>query len=58
MKTCSDLEQRADPAVNVRTARGGLSNPIKNLQQRALACSVASDDAHHFALFNVERNIL
>ena len=57
MKAGSDFQQRPDSAVNRCAPFRRPGNPRKNLQQRALACAVASDDANDFTVFDVERDV-
>ncbi|OQA42175.1 MAG: hypothetical protein BWY52_02294 [Chloroflexi bacterium ADurb.Bin325] len=52
------LQQRADPAVDLRPAAGGLGDAREDLEQRRLARAVAADDAHHLAAPDLEGDIL
>ena len=57
MKAGADLQQAADPAVQIDPAGGRLGDPRQNLQQRGLARAVAADDAHDLAWHDVETDI-
>src|ERR1700733_3874553 len=57
MKTRSHLQQAGDPATNVYGATGRLCDPAQDLEERALAGSVASDDAEYLAFFHFEGDI-
>ena len=48
------FEQRAHAAANLREATGRFGNFRQNLEQRALAGAVATDDAHDIALLDFE----
>ena len=54
MKTCPDFEKRSDATVDLCGARRRLYDAAQNLQQCALACAVASNNADYFAFFNIE----
>jgi len=47
-------EQRADPAVNLCTALGGMSNARENLQKRALARPVPADNPDYITMPDLE----
>ena len=53
----ADLEQRADPPVDLGPSRAGLGDPRQDLEQRALAGAVAADDAEGLALLDLERHV-
>ena len=55
METGSHFQQAAHPTVQFDLAAGWLGDPAENFKQRALARAVASDDADHLALPDVER---
>ena len=57
VKTRADFQQRADPPVNVGVAGGRLGDARENFQQRAFARAVATDDAEHFAVLDLERYV-
>jgi hypothetical protein len=46
MKSCSNLEQTADPSVKQDLASGWLSDTTNHPQQSALPRSVSTDNAH------------
>jgi hypothetical protein len=50
----ADLEQRADAAADARVAGRRLGDAREQLQQRALACAVAADDADGLAARDLE----
>src|SRR3981081_377527 len=58
MKAGADFEQRADAPVNLRMAFRRFGYPRKNFQERALPCSVASDDPNNFAALYFKRNVV
>ena len=57
VKAGADFEQRSDPAANLDTTLGRVGNPRQNLEQRALARSVPSDDAQHGAFRHREGHV-
>ena len=57
MKAGADLEQRADPAIQVGEAFVGIGDARQDLQQRALARAVAADDADDGAGFHFEGDV-
>jgi hypothetical protein len=52
-----DLEQRADAAVERGAAVGRLRDARENLQERALAGSVPTDEGDRLALLDLERHV-
>src|SRR5882724_8187862 len=58
VKTGADFEQRTNAAMYLGTSFGWLGNPRENLQQCALPCPVAADDADDFALRDFERDVV
>ena len=44
MEACANLEQGTHPAVNFCKPFGGFDHPGEDLEQRALACAVLTDD--------------
>ena len=56
VKPRSHLEQRSDAACHVDAAGGRISDPGEDLQQRALAGSIAADEADDLALLDLERH--
>src|SRR5208337_5238920 len=58
MESGADLEEAGGPAIDADSSLGGNGNPAQNFQQRALTRTVAADDANHFTLFDLKRNVL
>ena len=58
MEAGADLEQRTDAAVDPDLAFGGFGDARQDLEQGALACAVAPDDAQHLSLLHIEGNIV
>ena len=54
----ADLEQRADAAAHLDAALAGLGHAREDLEQRALARPVATDDADNIALRDLEGDIV
>src|SRR5262249_46589868 len=54
----ANLEQAADPTVQLDTSLGRLGDPREDLQERALASAVAADDADHLARLDFRRHVL
>ena len=50
MEAGADLQQAADPALDLDLATGGGGDPRQDLEQGAVAGAVAADDAEDFAL--------
>src|ERR1700681_2279221 len=57
MKARSHLQQAGDPTTNVYAATGRLCDPAQDLEERALAGSVVSNDAEYLAFFHLEGDI-
>jgi len=57
MKPGPHLQQASHAPVQVHLAGGGLRDAGKDLEQGALAGSVASDDADHVALLDVQVHV-
>src|SRR2546427_33895 len=57
MKSCANLEERADPPRQLGLSYGGRRNASQDFQQSALTRPVAADYAEHLALIHLERNI-
>src|SRR5437763_533083 len=57
MKSSAHFQKRADSSPNVGASPGWFGDARENFQQRALARPVSSDDADHFARFDLERNV-
>jgi hypothetical protein len=53
----ANLEQRSDAAVDIRPSAGRLGDAGENLEERALAGSVAADETDHFAGSDLERRL-
>ncbi len=51
------FQQRADVTANPGVAGGRRADARQELEQRALACAVPSNHAHHFARHDIERDI-
>src|SRR5688572_27136760 len=58
VKSGADLEQRAQPAVDLRRAGGGLGDARQDLEQSALARAVQTDHADVLAVADVEAGVL
>src|SRR5262249_9004088 len=58
VKAGADLEQRSEPAVKFRHAPRWFRDPRQDLEQRALACPVPSDDPDHLAGRDRERDVV
>ncbi len=58
VETGADFEKAADAAVKLGVSFGGAGDAGQDFQQRALAGAVAADQAHHFAFFYVEGDVL
>ena len=58
MKTGADLEQACDAAPQQNSPLGRLRDAAQDLEQRALAGTVAADDADDLALLDLEADIL
>src|SRR6266849_3680320 len=58
MKAGADLKQAGHASPDNRAPLSGLGDPAKDLEQRALACSVTADDPQHLAAPNLERHVL
>ena len=58
MEPGPDLEEAAHPAVEGGLARGRLSDPREDLQERALAGTVAPDDPDDLARPDLEADVL
>ena|SRR6516165_10246673 len=54
VKARANLQQRGNPAPQPRRSAGWLGNPAENLQKRALACSISTNDADDLAGLNGE----
>src|SRR5258708_5396339 len=57
MEAGADFEKGADAAANLRPAFRRPRNPRQDLQQRRFPCSVAADEAKHFAFFHFQGNV-
>src|SRR5262249_62355817 len=57
VKAGPDLEQASDPAVQLHAAGRGRRDPGHDLQRRALAGAVASDEAEDLSLLDVEGHV-
>src|SRR5690606_10215416 len=57
MEARAQLQQRADATAHRNPALGGPQNPGDELQRRALATTVAADDAQAFAPVKVEAEV-
>ena len=58
MEAGADFQQTGHAAVEHHAAVGGLGDAAENFQQRAFARPVAADDAHDFAVLDIERDIV
>ena len=58
VETGADFEKAADAAVKLRVSFGGAGDAGQDFQQRAFAGAVAADQAHHFAFFYLEIDVL
>src|SRR6516162_901606 len=58
MKTCSDLEQACDASAQQDPPLCWRSDAAQNLEQRALAGAVATNDPDGLAVFDLEANVL
>ena len=58
MKAGANFQKRSDPAANLCATFRGFGDAGKNFEQRALPCSVASDDADDFTPLDFERNVV
>ena len=58
VETGADFEKAADAAVKLGVSFGGAGDARQDFQQRAFAGAVAADQAHHFAFFYVEGDVL
>ena len=58
MEAGADLEEGADPALEVDLAFGGGGDAREDLQEGALAGAVPADDAHDLALLDLEVDVL
>jgi len=57
VKAGPDFEQRADAAVDVGYAFCRLGDARQDLEKCALAGSIAANNAYHFALLDLERDL-
>src|SRR6266545_5274534 len=57
VETGAHLQQRADPAIEIRVTLSRISNAGENLEECALASAVAADDADDLTGFDLEGNI-
>src|SRR5215469_5971504 len=57
MKSSTDLKQARYPSPKRDAARSGLSDSAKDLEERALARSIATDDPKDLPLPDVETHI-
>jgi hypothetical protein len=57
MESRTDLEQRADATLDRRTSRRRRRDAGEQLEQRALAGAVSSDEAERLAVRHVERDV-
>src|SRR5439155_12537378 len=58
MEARADLEQRRDPAVHLKRARGRLRGPREELEQRGLPRAVRADDAERSARVDREADVM
>ena len=58
MEAGAHLKERADAAVNVRSADGGLRDPREQFEERALARPVAANDPDDLSVPDLERRVL
>src|SRR6266852_3210079 len=58
MEACPDFEQAAHSSLDFRRPRSGSRDSRQQLQQSRLARSVPPDQAYHFALLNLEGDVL
>src|SRR5207237_7767573 len=58
VKADGDLQERADTAVDFRGSARRIGDAGEDLEQRALSCAVAPDDADDLALLDLERDVL
>src|SRR5262245_12706705 len=57
MKAGADLDERRDPPIDGDTATGRRGDTRQELEQRALAGTVAADDADRCASRHIEGNV-
>src|SRR5262249_28513923 len=57
MKTCADLQETSYTPANGNASPRWLCDSAKNLKKRALAGTIAADDAEHLAPPNLEAHI-
>src|SRR5262249_44945176 len=57
MKSGADLEKASDPPAQPRPTFGGLRDAAENLEQRALASPMSSDDTDSLAFLHLEADI-
>jgi hypothetical protein len=58
MKSRTQIEQRAHPAVHVDVARVGKARPGDQIEQRALARPIGADQRQALALLQLERDVV
>ena len=58
MEACADLQKGADAAAGTDLTCGGAGDLAEELEQRALAGTVAADDADDIALLDLEADVL
>src|ERR1035441_3865452 len=56
VKAGTDFQEAGDAAFDPDAAFGWFGDAAEDFEQGALARAVATDDAHHFALFDLERD--
>ena len=56
MESRSHLEQGTDPSSNIHPTRGRVGDPRQDLEERALASAVATDDPEDLAALDLERH--
>src|SRR5688500_10775460 len=57
VEACTHFEQRAHSTFDVGVSTGGLDDAREDLEQRALARPVATDDADDITMCDVERHV-
>ncbi len=58
MESGAYFQKTCDTALGADDACGGGGNPGEKLEQGALSCAVAADDAYYVALLNFEVDVL
>src|ERR1044072_1004970 len=58
MKPCTNFQQRAHTPVNTCSSARGFCDTRKDSEQRALSCSIATDDSNDVTRVDLERDIV